>query len=73
MASRRRTAGTSRLTTFVPLCLGGPDILSNIQLQPWAQARRKDAVEIETCALVRAGSMTREQAVKIFTDHKGAW
>jgi hypothetical protein len=58
---------------IVPLCLGGPNTLSNIQLQPWPEARRKDEVERRACHAVSAGEMTREQAVEIFTGHRGAW
>lgn len=58
---------------IVPLCLGGPDALSNIQLQPWAEARRKDEIEWSTCRAVWRHEMTREEAIKIFTGHRGAW
>jgi hypothetical protein len=58
---------------IIPLCLGGPDTLANIQLQPWAEARRKDEVEIAACARVRRGEITRAAGRAIFIGHVGRW
>src|SRR5262245_17697248 len=36
----------------IPLCLGGPDSLENLQLQPWPEALAKDEDEIDLCRAV---------------------
>jgi hypothetical protein len=45
-----------------PLCLGGSNERSNLQLQPWPEARQKDADEIAACKAVTRGDMTEEVA-----------
>lgn len=37
---------------IVPLCLGGADDPSNMQYQPWGQAKEKDRLEAEVCRRV---------------------
>ena len=50
------------LDHIVPLCLCGSNDRSNLQLQPWPEARRKDALERELCRAVDRGEMGREEA-----------
>jgi hypothetical protein len=52
----------------IPLCLGGPDKWSNLQLQPWEEAHEKDKDEWRLCRAVCAGKMTQSDAVKEITD-----
>jgi hypothetical protein len=56
--------GDYELDHIVPLCLCGSNDLSNLQLQPWPEARRKDDLEWELCQAVDAGRLTREEAVR---------
>jgi hypothetical protein len=67
-----------------PLCAGGPDVLSNIQLQPcdrWnyngpvpecaaGEAFRKDQEERRWCTSIRAGLATQDQAERYFLNHR---
>ena len=62
--------GNYELDHKIPLCLGGPDKWSNLQLQPWDEARRKDHDEVRICRAVCAGKMTQSDAVKEIT---GKW
>jgi hypothetical protein len=52
----------------IPLCLGGPDKWSNLQLQPWEEAMRKDHDEWRICREVCAGKMTQSDAVREITE-----
>src|ERR1700755_3496839 len=45
-----------------PLCLGGSNDRSNLQLQPWPEARRKDGDELAMCKAVSRGELTQEAA-----------
>jgi hypothetical protein len=51
------------LDHIVPLCLGGASgDLSNLQLQPWNEATRKDRVEVQAMRCVCAGKATLAEA-----------
>jgi hypothetical protein len=50
------------LDHIVPLILGGSNDRSNLQLQPWDEARRKDADEIAVYELFREGALTCQEA-----------
>lgn len=54
------------LDHIIPLCLGGSNDRSNLQLQPWPEARIKDDDEIAACKAVSAGWMSRDEAIKDF-------
>ena len=44
------------LDHIIPLCLGGsPNDPSNLQLEPWDEATRKDRVEIQAMRCICAG------------------
>lgn len=45
-----------------PLCLGGSNDRSNLQLQPWPEARRKDADEVAACKAVARGEISQDAA-----------
>jgi hypothetical protein len=47
----------------IPLCLDGSNDRSNLQLQPWSQARIKDDDELRLCKAVSSGSMSRSSAI----------
>ena len=51
------------LDHIIPLCLCGSNDRSNLQLQPWSEARRKDAVEQALCEAVGRGDMSHEEAI----------
>jgi hypothetical protein len=55
-------AGEYELDHIVPLILGGSNDRSNLQLQPWDEARRKDADEIAVSELFREGVLTCQEA-----------
>ncbi len=46
----------------IPLCLGGPDTLANLQYQPLATAEVKDRLEWSTCEAYCRGEITLDQA-----------
>jgi hypothetical protein len=48
-----------------PLCLGGSNDRSNLQLQPWPEARRKDDDEVAMCKAVSRGELTQEAAAEM--------
>jgi hypothetical protein len=62
--------GNYELDHKIPLCLGGPDKWSNLQMQPWGEAIMKDHDEWRLCHAVCAGKMTQSDAVKEIT---GKW
>ncbi len=52
-----------QLDHIIPLCLGGsPTDPSNLQLEPWAEAYRKDRVEIQAMRCVCASKATLAEA-----------
>lgn len=52
-----------QLDHIVPLCLGGhPTDPANLQLQPWAEAYRKDRLEAKACCLVCTGQVSLQEA-----------
>lgn len=56
-----------------PLCLGGKNDTSNLQLQPWPEARQKDKLEWKACAEVRAHILTCPEAISWFVDWKSSY
>jgi hypothetical protein len=64
-----------QLDHIVPLCLGGsPNDPSNLQLEPWDEAYRKDRVEIQAMRCVCAGKATLEEAQHdLATDWQAAY
>ena len=51
------------LDHIIPLCLGGsPNDPKNLQLQPWAEATRKDRLEAQACRCVCAGIVPLAEA-----------
>jgi hypothetical protein len=63
------------LDHIIPVCLGGaPGDLSNLQLQAWDEARRKDRVEIQACRCVCAGKVSLAEAQHdLATDWRAAY
>jgi len=64
------------LDHIVPLCLGGPgdkppNDPSNLQLQPWGEARAKDKLEAQVCHAYCSGKTTMEDARHFFAS--GDW
>lgn len=50
------------LDHIIPLCLGGSNDRTNLQLQLWPDARRKDEMEWTLCDAVRNHEMTCAEA-----------
>lgn len=50
------------LDHIVPLCMGGTNDRSNLQLQPWDEAKRKDVDEWRLCRAVCAGWVSLDDA-----------
>lgn len=50
------------LDHIVPLCMGGSNDRSNLQLQPWDEAKRKDVDEWRLCRAVCAGWISLDDA-----------
>ena len=48
-----------------PLCLGGSNDRSNLQLQPWPEARRKDDDEVAMCKAVSRGELSQQAAAEM--------
>jgi hypothetical protein len=63
------------LDHIIPLCLGGAaGDLSNLQLQPWEEAKKKDRVEAQACRCVCAGKATLAEAQRdLATDWRAAY
>lgn len=62
------------LDHIVPLCLGGSSDPTNLQLQPWDEAKRKDRVEVQACRCVCAGKATLSEAQHdLATDWEAAY
>jgi hypothetical protein len=53
--------GEYELDHIVPLCLGGSNERSNLQLQTWGAARLKDLDEAGVCELVHRGTIPCEE------------
>ncbi len=59
------------LDHIIPLCAGGsPDDPSNLQIQPWPEATRKDRVEVQACRCLCKGKVSLAQ---VQADFKGDW
>lgn len=57
-----------QLDHIVPLTLGGhPTERANLQLQPWAEAQRKDRIEAKLGCLVCTGQVSLQEAQKAIT------
>jgi hypothetical protein len=56
------------LDHIVPLCMGGSNDRSNLQLQTWADAERKDKDEVALCVLVHEHALTCEEAQQTMRD-----
>lgn len=54
--------GEYELDHIVPLCMGGSNDRSNLQLQTWDDAKRKDVDEVALCNLAHNGTLTCEEA-----------
>lgn len=68
-------AGDYELDHIVPLALGGhPSSPSNLMLQPWPEAKRKDRIEVKLQCLVCSGQVELGQAQReIFEDWRAAY
>jgi hypothetical protein len=58
--------GGFELDHIVPRCLGGSNDLSNLQLQPWPEAKEKDQREAATCRAYCNGEISLEAARRSF-------
>jgi hypothetical protein len=67
------TMSEYELDHIVPLCLGGSNNSSNLQLQPWAEAKKKDELEILSCKMVRAGRLNIDAARSLFTNWRTSY
>jgi hypothetical protein len=56
------------LDHIVPLCMGGTNDRSNLQLQTWADADRKDIDEAALCDMVRSHILTCAEAQQTMRD-----
>jgi hypothetical protein len=52
---------------------GGSNNSSNLQLQPWPEARKKDELEIMVCKAVRAGRLNADAARSLFTNWRTSY
>ena len=56
-------AADYELDHIVPLALGGhPTDIANLQMQPWAEAKRKDRIEVKLQCLVCTGQVSLDDA-----------
>jgi hypothetical protein len=67
------TISEYELDHIVPLCLGGSNNSSNLQLQPWPEARKKDELEVMACKMVRAGRLNADAARALFTNWRTSY
>jgi hypothetical protein len=67
------TMSEYELDHIVPLCLGGSNNSSNLQLQPWAEARKKDELELLACKAVRSRRLNVEQGRALFTNWRTSY
>jgi hypothetical protein len=67
------TMSEYELDHIIPLCLGGSNNSSNLQLQPWAEARKKDELEVIACKAVRSGRLSPEQGRTLFTNWRTSY
>jgi hypothetical protein len=58
------------LDHIVPLCMGGSNDRSNLQLQLWPDANRKDEDEIVLCDMVREHVLTCAEAQETMREWK---
>jgi hypothetical protein len=64
---RRRGVPGHQVDHIVPLCLGGADVQTNIQIEPIEEALRKDELERAVCiAVCRDHRMTLAEGQAIF-------
>jgi hypothetical protein len=66
MLPRGHSAAEYELDHIVPLCLGGSNNSSNLQLQTWDRARAKDELEVKACRMVCAGEVSLDVAKSWF-------
>jgi hypothetical protein len=52
------SAAEFELDHIIPLCIGGSNARSNLQLQDWPTAHLKDIDEVRVCRMVHAGEMS---------------
>jgi hypothetical protein len=56
---------------IVPLCLGGSNSSTNLQLQPWPEAHVKDRLEVYACKAVCRGDIQLDRVQAMFLN--GSW
>lgn len=56
------------LDHIVPLCMGGANDRSNLQLQTWPDAKRKDVDEAALCRMVQDHTLTCAEAQQTMRD-----
>jgi len=54
----------------IPLCMGGSNDRSNLQLQTWGEAKRKDDDEWALCEMVHEGVLTCDEAQETMREWK---
>ncbi len=73
---KMKALGATEATAFeldhvIPLCAGGsPDDPSNLQLQPWAEATRKDRLEVQACRCLCKGKVS---LAEVQADFRADW